>query len=173
MNFISIKTENNEYNIDLFKRKKSFSFDNNKYSQYICTIRFKDSMNRTILDINCNEKELYDAIQSLNEFYLNLGCIVSDNIYFNTNGSMVDFFMFLAYENYCQFPEEEDIVSITIFENTIHGCISRLSFFMSYYGLEYIIYNFYLLLEDIPYLDEINNKCLREYMECIINNLPD
>lgn len=171
MDFIQFKSQNLEYIIELEKRKKSFSYS--KFAQYICTIRFKDILNRVILEINCSEKEIYCCIQSINDFLLQMGNMLEDCIHFESFGDMKNYFIWIGVENFKEFPPEEEDISFSVFEQSNQGSILRLSFNMHYYYLEDFMYKLYMLISDISYLNEIVDISFKEYYESLILSFPD
>ena len=143
-------TEEMEYKIVITKKKKFFS-SLSEFGQYNCTIEFYNNLNLPILIVNCTELELYMCIQRLAEFNANIGMVNDDIlsiIEFNSTGIMDNYIFVVATKDiniYPDYPTDQDL-------------ILRLYFEMSYSFLDVLIYNIYLILEDLPYLDAMNDK---------------
>lgn len=164
-------TEDMEYKIRITKKKKFFTHSD--FGQYDCTIEFYNSINLPVLVINCNEKELYLAIQRLSEFNSNmlLSCSkdeISTIINFDNTGNMNTFFWYVTTNNIANYPDnptDEDIIlSISIYSSYMGKNALRIYLPMTYSFLDVLIYNIYLILEDLPYLDSLNNACFRAFM---------
>ena len=160
MNNIMFFSENREYIIEINKEKRFFSYS--KYGQYKCNLRFANYIGQIVLDIECNEKQLLDLMCVLDDMNMNAGGYMLDAIAYLND----EYFMYVAFiEEPVDYPIEEDPkISIQIFQNTINGQVSRLYLEMSLYYLEEFIYNIYQILEDIPYLNEMQHSSLLELM---------
>lgn len=172
MDQVTLYTEDMEFKIIIDKKKKPFSLS--KFGQYNCTISFYNNLELPVLVINCSEKELYSCIQVLAQFNANLSVCSSDTelssiINFNTSGDFRDYFWMINtinLMNYPEYPTEDEIMmSISIFESHMNENVLRLYLPMTYGFLDILIYHIYLVLEDLPYLDEINEECYKEYLE--------
>lgn len=172
MDQVTLYTEDMEYKIIISKAKKFYS--QSKFGQYNCTISFYNTLNLPVLVINCSEKELYSCIQVLAQFNANLSVCSSDTelssfVYFNSSGDFRDYFWMINtinLINYPEYPTEDEIMmSISIFESHMNENVLRLYLPMTYGFLDILIYHIYLVLEDLPYLDEINDECYKEYLE--------
>ena len=63
------------------------------------------------------------------------------------------------------FPSEDSLqIYFDLYESRYGNIISRLKFHINYEYLEDFIFYLYLLIEDIPYLDEIASNSLIEWM---------
>ena len=175
MNEVIFSSENNEYKIRLTKQKKFFT--QSQFGQYNCTIEFYNTINLLVLKINCTEKELYLCIQKLSELGTNImvvgdteGIELSSVIEFNSTGDLNNYFWYLSTTNITTFPmdypTDDDIMcSICIFSNKMDQNSLRIFLPMTYSFPDVMIYNIYLVLEDIPYLDELNNQVIKEFIE--------
>lgn len=175
MNEVIFYSENNEYKIRLTKEKKFFT--QSKFGQYNCTIEFYNSINLLVLKINCTEKEIYYCIQKLSELGANImiigdteGMELSSIIEFNSTGDFNTYFWYLSTMNISTYPmdspTDEDIMCcISIFSNNMEKSSLRIFLPMTYYYLDTLIYNIYQILEDIPYLDELNEQMIKEFIE--------
>lgn len=173
MNIIEFMTEDNEFKIRISKTRKFYA--TSEFGQFNCLIEFLNSMNIPVLQINCTEKELYSAVQKLGEFTTNIayGLVSDDNvqtsIYFASNPNMESYYWNVYTTNLDTFPDdypvEQDIMcALTIFSTNLGGSACRLYIELTYQFLESIIYNIYLILEDIPYLDKMNQVIIEEFL---------
>lgn len=173
MDSIEFYTENNEYIIRIRKQKKYFS--QTKFGQYDCFIEFLNNLKFTVLSIQCTEKELYKCIQQMNEFSENMTMFPEQElctvIKLSSNGSFKDYFINLStdnlYNNPKEYPSEDDdmILHILIYEKYIKNQVTRLYLPVTYSFLGVIIYSIYSILEDIPYLNDINNEFIDEFLK--------
>ena len=157
-------TEEMEYKIVITKKKKFFS-SLSEFGQYNCTIEFYNNLNLPILIVNCTELELYMCIQRLAEFNANIGMVNDDIlsiIEFNSTGIMDNYIFVVATKDiniYPDYPTDQDLIlSLSIYSSYMNNRALRLYFEMSYSFLDVLIYNIYLILEDLPYLDAMNDK---------------
>lgn len=173
MDLVQFKTEGLEYNVEFRKRRKIFSYS--EYGQYICSIIFKNDMDQIVLQIDCTEKEFYDATLSLNYFCMNIGSTISDIIHFDSSGDLRQYFWYINFlDNVPNYPYEEDErMCISIFESINDNNILRLYFEMSYYALENFVYNMFLLVEDLKYLFDMNYNDLLEFIGYYESNICD
>ena len=81
MDYYEFFTENNEYKIVLKKRPRMFC--TSEYSNYICTLEFKNSIDQTVVSIEGTELTFVKFVEGLNDFILNFGQTISDNLYFS------------------------------------------------------------------------------------------
>lgn len=161
MNNIEFYTSNKEYKIVLTKQQRFFGYS--QYGQYLCSITFYNSIGLEVAKINTNEKEILSAIGSIYEFELNYGgCMLSDIIYFDNNQTENYFISFDVL--FKEYPAEEELVCICIYLSTIYGNKLKLSFNVYLDWLNEFIYNLYLLLEDLPYLKEMMDSDIKEFI---------
>ena len=182
MDFNRIQLENNQYIIEVKKEKRLFSYT--EFGQYTCSIIFKDSINNIVLQIDCTEKEYLYMLQSLNFFCMNLGYEQTDIIHFDT-GNVYSYFWFVAtLEEYLKsYPDDEEPkLGISIFQSYMNNNnILRLYFEITYYFLEELIYQLFLLIEDLPnfqelnksFLDDMSYELTERYYEYKVGNLYD
>lgn len=167
---IEFYTFNREFKIRLSKELRSFSLS--KFQQYKITIDFLNSLNQSIYTINTTELEYLDLILSLN--YFSNSCYneyKSDTIIrLNTQDNYSNSFIYISLVNPVQeFPMElDDVISLQFFNSTNQG--NKLKIYLEYTidSLEELAYNLYLLIEDIPYLDELNEYNIRKMEENIL-----
>lgn len=168
MDNIEFITENSEYKIRITKKKKFFS--QSDFGQYNCTIEFYNNINMLILNINCTEFELYTCIQRLSELGTNIIMGTSDEdilsiIEFNSTGDFNNYFWVATttnLSNYPDYPTDEDIMCCIMIYSTHLGENSlRIYLPMTYSFLDVIVYNIYQVLEDIPYLNNMNDKMIQ------------
>ena len=174
MNIIEFYTQNLEYKIR-FKKEKRFYFLS-KFSQYKITIEFINSIDQTILSINTTEKEFVEAIENLSNFvnnyynnFINNQFTEKDDIVnFNNNGDFSSYFIYLAMKNpLIDYPSDEDDTVILSFyhsDNKNNNALRLVIEFNIEFLLQIFIYNMFLLVEDIPYLQEIIDTNLNEYI---------
>jgi hypothetical protein len=68
-------------------------------------------------------------------------------------------------EDIPDYPVEEDpVVYFQFFESSIYGNASRLFISMSFYALEDFIMNIFKVVEDIPYLHDMQFSTMLDYM---------
>lgn len=181
MNTIEFYTQNLEYKIR-FKKEKRFYFLS-KFSQYKITIEFIDSIEQTILTINTTEKEFVEAIENLSNFidnyynnFINSYFIEKDDIinFNNNNGDFSSYFIYLAMKNpYTDHPSDEDDSVILSFyhSDNKNNNVLRLSLEFNIEFLSQVFtYNMFLLVEDIPYLQEVIDCNLHEYLDYCLSD---
>lgn len=166
-------SEDREYKIRVSKQLKFYS--TSIFGQYNCSIEFLNSMNFPVLQINCTEKELYRTIMRISEFSTNIGMGITENdnaattISFESGANMSSFFWYLYTTNLDAFPDypvEHDInCQLCIYSGDIHGSSLRLFLDFTYQYLDILIYEIYKILEDIPYLDEMNNSIITDFLQ--------
>lgn len=160
MDYISFYTENREYIVEIYKIKKFFSYS--EFGKYECHIRFKDYIGNIVLDIPCVEKQLVSFMDSLFDFNMNYGNILSDIIHFEQS----NYFVYLSSsEEIPDYPVEEDpVVYFQFFESSIYGNASRLFISMSFCALEDFIMNIFKVVEDIPYLHDMQFSTMLDFI---------
>ena len=164
-------TQNNEYKIRITKKKKAYTFS--KFDQYIITIDFIDNSGTTVYQINTNEKEFLKLIESLNEFCINIGHILSDNIYFDNNGDFSSNYIYISIlDSYKEDIEFDSKVQLSLFHSSIQGDTLIIYIETDYFHIEDLVYKLYITIEDIPYLNDLINSDLLEFMDYNIANLP-
>ena len=89
---IEFFTENHEFKIVLTKRQKVYS--SAIFAKYICNIKFINSIGFEVLNIQCSEKEILNLIQTLYEFNINIGGILSDGV--NFDSSNICYYLYLS-----------------------------------------------------------------------------
>lgn len=166
------QTEGSEYYIKISKQKKFFS--QSKFGQYICTIEFLNNIYQSILSINCTELELYLLIQKLSELETNIAMgssnyEMSTSVYFQSTGDFNSYFWFFTttnIENYPEYPTDEDIMcSLFVYSLYLDKKSLRLYLPMSYSFIDVLIYNIYIILEDLPYLNDMNNDMVQKFIK--------
>jgi len=165
MDKTEIFTENNEYKIVFSRKKKLYSLT--PFSQYNITIDFINALGLSVYSITTTEKEFLSALESINQFNINIGSVYGDNIWFS-NGTFNDNFLYIAmkYPDISYPSEEEETILYSFYQSSIHGNVLRLYFESSNgYWLEEFIYNMYLILEDLPYLNDMISSNILEFME--------
>ena len=137
-------------------------------------IEFYNNINLPVLIINCTEKELFMCIQRISELSNNIVMGSSDDdmnttIIFDSTGTFDTFIWFLTTINISNFPEypvEHDIMcNLLIYSNHLGQNSLRISLPMTYQFFDVLIYNIYVVLEDLPYLDEMNDSIVVEFMK--------
>lgn len=167
MDFLSLKTENQEYNIILKKEKKSYKFNTN--TNYICSMIFINSINQPILSIIGTESDFIDLLDEFYDFNLNYGGIISNRFTFTLNEFNKQYSIFFGVTpedlKILDSPSEEDL-AITFFieENYLGNFIERIKFTGTYNFLEELMYSIYKLIEDIPNVDMFFTSSILEYM---------
>lgn len=164
MDNIEFITENNEFKIRLSKTKKYFNFS--PFSNYNCKIEFIDSLNNVVLSMNSTEKEILKAIESLYSMINNFGNILSDKIYFGYSDDCSEYFLYISIANiYSEGPlEDDDKFQLMFYHSSQQGNALKVFFECSLLYLDNFIYNLYLLLEDIPYLNEMVASSFLEFI---------
>lgn len=170
-------SEDKEFIIRITKTKKFYTLS--QYGQYNCTIEFLNSLKIPVLSINCTEKELLQTVQKLNE--LNANIIMgetndekSTTIIFESTGTFDSYIMTLTTLNlttYPDYPVEHDLkLELYVYINHRGTRENKLKIVlpMTIQYLEYFIYKIYEVLQDIPYLDEMNNSLISDFMKGII-----
>ena len=159
MDRVIFNLENNLYIIELLKEKRQFGYS--KFGNYLCKLRFLDYIGIPQLEVAGTEKQFYDLMNILNE--INMAPYNSPDIitYFNSGNTYM--FIYVA-SKLTDFPndEDDDKVTLQIFEDTIYGRVSRKYIELSYIYLEDFIFNLYQLLEDIDYLSDMGYSSLLE-----------
>lgn len=171
MDSIRLNIEN-KFILDIQKYKRQFILNN--FGQYNIVMIFKDIVTQIeLIRIDCTEKDFFNMIQSLNYFCCQLGSILSDNIYFNSC-SKSPYFLYVYTLDEClkDFPDDEEPrAGICIYQGNENnkGSICRLYFDITYYNLEELIYQLYTVVEDIPYLEDINKSFLEDIFDQYID----
>ena len=118
--------------------------------------------------------ELYSCIQKLSELGNNIAMGSSNDdmttsIEFNSTGDFNSYFWFITtvnIANYPDYPTDEDIMCSFMIYSTYLGQNSlRIYLPITYSFLDILIYNIYLVLEDLPYLDKMNEKMIRDFIK--------
>ena len=165
MDYYEFFTENNEYKIVLKKRHRMFC--TSEYSNYICTLEFKNSIDQTVVSIEGTELTFVKFVESLNAFVTNFGQIIDDILPFSESGATgISYFFHIALNPQVDYPaEDDDKVYLTLFESSLFGNVMRLSLETTIFWVEEFIYSIFQILEDIPYLDKLTISTLLEYMD--------
>ena len=160
---IEFFTENHEFKIVLTKRQKVYS--SAIFAKYICNIKFINSIGFEVLNIQCSEKEILNLIQTLYEFNINIGGILSDGVNFDSSNICYYLYLSIIDNNSYEYDYYKDKVSISIYEiDNIKGNILRLYNEVSFSYIEELIYYLYTLISDIPYLDKMTIESLNEFI---------
>lgn len=162
MDYIEFYTENLEFKFRVKKELRAYSLS--EFSKYKITIEVLDSIDNIIISINTFEKELLSALYSINSFIYNYGEEFEEIIYFNNNGDFSSYFIYLANKDpFAENPTEDDDIATLSFYHTKNNVNSLVLYFETKYQfLEQIIYNIFSVIEDIPNLQTIINKSIRE-----------
>lgn len=144
---------NTDITIEFSRWKKPFSFIQS--SQYECHIKFTNFTGQILIDIPCNEKYLVDLMQSLYDWdsfsgQYQFGILlnsISNNISYQIQLAVTD--------NFIMSPTEEEEYNLLIFESSVHGTVARLSTKVLYSDLVEIIDQIYMVLADIPYIEDL------------------
>ena len=167
MDIITIPIEGNQYILEVSKKKRFYSLT--EFGQYLITIRFKNYINQTVLEIQTTEKEYFNMIQSMNYFCCNYGSTYSDIIHLDSSILPYYIHIYNIDKNIQEYPteEEEPWCGISIYQGNENnqGSINRLYLESSYYNLENILYELFRLIEEIPYLQEINSSFLNDIFD--------
>ena len=118
-------TENKEFKIRFSKKKRIFSLSEN--SQYICTMEFVNTIGQTILKLDNTEIDFLRIVEGLNDFLINFGQIISNNLCFTTTSTGAQYFINIAIENATGPSENDDKVWLGIFEESMQGNRLRIS----------------------------------------------
>lgn len=149
-----------KYTIELTKEKRVFGYSN--FGQYICKIRFLDNIGLPQLEIKGTEKEFYSLMNTLNDFNNNPYDYYDMITYFSSGDTFM--FMYIAVPQ-CNSPsDEDDKITMQVYEDTFYGRIFRLYIELNFYYLENFIFGLYSLLEDIDYLADMGYSSLLEMM---------
>lgn len=184
MDITQFYTENNEYLVEISKVKNIISFS--EFSNYKCSIKFRDRLNNIVLQIDCSEKELYDVLQKLSDFTLSAGSCFSDIIHFSPNSNMDNYFWYIGDLNYSNpdidnmyktieqmhptDDDEDDRLFISVYQNTIQGNKLRLYLETTYSFIEVFVNHMYSILSDIEYFEEIRKINYYQNMYNLFNN---
>ena len=167
MNNIRFTLEDNSYHIEISKEPNPNSLS--KYSQYICHIKFLNSINYPVQDIVTNEKGLLDFIVTLAELQYT-GDYYDNIVYFNPNT-----FIYIAilppYLDTSPTDEDDDKVHFQVFQDTYQGRKVTIIFKLSFIEIEDIIYHISKILEDIPYISEIDHTNILADIKELFANL--
>jgi hypothetical protein len=165
MDYYEFFTENNEYKIVLKKRHRMFC--TSEYSNYICTLEFKNSIDQTVVSIEGTELTFVKFVEGLNDFILNFGQEISDNLYFSESGTTgTSYFFYIAMNPIVDYPaEDDDKVYLTLFESSLFGNVMRLSLETTIFWVEEFIFALFQILEDIPYLTDLVESVALEYID--------
>ena len=165
MDYYEFFTENNEYKIVLKKRHRTFC--TSEYSNYICTLEFKNSIDQTVVSIEGSELTFVKFVEGLNDFILNFGQEISDNLYFSESGTTgTSYFFYIAMNPTVDYPaEDDDKVYLTLFESSLFGNVMRLSLETTIFWVEEFIFALFQILEDVPYLTELVESVALEYID--------
>ncbi len=173
MDSIEFFTENREYKIRITKTLRHYHMS--KYGQYKITMDFIDVMGQTVLSINTTEKEFYHALSEFSAFTVDCGSIQDDIISFDNAGDGTGYFIYLAiaHPNYTGPMEDDDVAGMCFYHSSQQGNVLRLYLESSFYFLEDMAFKMYQVIEDIPYLNEISDSTLLEFLDYEICNFPD
>lgn len=171
MNYYEFFTQNNEFKIVLTKKKRIYSLG--PYSNYTCTIEFRNSLDQTVLKIDNTESDFLRFIEGLNDFLISFGQTLTDNLYFTNNGIKSNYFCFIAIKDYSSYPaEDDDTVYLGFYEESPQGTILRLNLYTDISWIEEFIYSLFQIVEDIPYLSQLTTTTCLEYIDYSALNRP-
>lgn len=159
MDYVLFGLNNNSYIIEITKSLKAFTYTD--YGKYDIHITFYDFIRNPIFDILTTEKNLLNfmgILSDINNFnYVEHFC----NVIFNS-----EIFCLVTNSNeYREYPtENEEVISLQFFRDSINGRCSRINISLDLDGLDTLIYYIYQILQDIPYLESVELDLINEFM---------
>lgn len=170
MDYYEFFTENKEFKIVLKKQKKVFN--TSEFSNYICTLEFRDTLDRVLVSINSSELSFVRFVEGLNDFIVSFGQILDNILYFPDSGTQgSNYFFYIAINPGVYYPaEDDDKVYLNLFEHSYQGQVLRISLETSIFWIEEFIYSIFQILEDIPYLEHLTVSTALEFIDYSLIN---
>jgi hypothetical protein len=162
MDYIKFDLPDNSFKIELSKTPRTFGYSN--FGNFICTMKFIDQIGVPHAVVQGNEKQFFEFMNCMNDLNNNPYDYMDMVSYFMMNDSFTFAYMTSPVQ-YDTPTEDDDKMTMQIFEDSIYGRRSLIYLEFNFTFLEEFIFNIFQLLSDLNYLSDMGYSSLLDIIE--------